>query len=135
MKRLVCLFVFAVAVQVSVAQQLPLYSQYLYNKFLVNPANAGSDGFTSYNITAREQWVGYSGAPRTYSVSWQTRVLKRKYRLKQNIFDQKVYVPKTEGKVGLGGYVFSDRNGLVQRHLTLITYGSRILHNFHLGLL
>jgi type IX secretion system PorP/SprF family membrane protein len=96
-------------------QQLPLYSQYLYNKFLINPAHAGSDGYTSFNITAREQWVGYSGAPRTYSISWQTRFLKRGYKLEKSIFDKTVYRPKTDGKVGLGAYIFSDRNGLVQR--------------------
>ena len=99
----------------SFSQQLPLYSQYLYNKFLINPAHAGSDGYTSYNITAREQWIGYSGAPRTYSLSYQTRILKKGYRLNQNIFNNTVYSPKTTGRVGFGGYVFSDRNGLVQR--------------------
>ena len=96
-------------------QQLPLYSQYVFNKFLINPATAGSDGFTSYNITAREQWIGYTGAPRTYSVSYQTRVLKRKFRIKHNVFDNTVFVPKNEGKVGFGGYIFADRNGLIQK--------------------
>lgn len=114
-RKLVCLLSLAVLAQASFTQQLPVYSQYLYNKFLINPAHAGSDGFTSWNITAREQWIGYSGAPRTYSVSWQTRLLKRPYRLKQNIFNETVYVPKKDGRVGFGGYVFSDRNGLVQR--------------------
>jgi type IX secretion system PorP/SprF family membrane protein len=99
----------------SFAQQLPLYSQYLYNKFLINPAHAGSDGYTSFNVTAREQWVGYSGAPRTYSISWQTRILKKKYELDKTIFNRTVYRPKTDGKVGLGAYVFSDKNGVVQR--------------------
>lgn len=95
-------------------QQLPLYSQYLYNKFLINPAVAGSDGYTSFNITAREQWVGYSGAPRTFSFSGQARVLKRGYHLK-NKSSRNVYRPKTDGKIGFGGYVFSDKNGLIQR--------------------
>jgi len=95
-------------------QQLPVYSQYLYNKFLINPAVAGSDGFTSFNLTAREQWAGYSGAPRTFSISGQTRILKRGYSLK-NSTRGNVYRPKTDGKVGLGGYIFSDRNGLIQR--------------------
>lgn len=108
--------------QITSAQQLPLYSQYLYNKFLINPSIAGADGFTSLNITAREQWVGYSGAPRTYSVSWQTRILKRSYRLKQNLFNKTVYRPKTPGKVGFGGYVFSDRNGRVQRTGVQLAY-------------
>ena len=91
-------------------QQLPLYSQYLFNKFLINPAVAGSDGYTSLNLTAREQWVGYSGAPRTFSFSAQTRLLKRSFSLKKSKL-----IPGTSGRVGLGGYIFSDKNGLVQR--------------------
>ena len=95
--------------------QQPLYSHYLYNKFLINPAVAGSDGFTSLNLTAREQWVGYSGAPRTFSFSFQTRLLKKNYSLRQSRAKRQVYRPKTDGKVGLGGYIFSDKNGLVHR--------------------
>jgi type IX secretion system PorP/SprF family membrane protein len=99
----------------AIGQQLPLYSQYLYNKFLLNPAVAGSDGYTSVNLTAREQWVGYSGAPRTFSVSMQTRMLKRSYILKGSSARKQTFRPKTDGKVGLGGYVFSDKNGLIKR--------------------
>jgi type IX secretion system PorP/SprF family membrane protein len=109
-------------------QQLPLYSQYLYNKFLINPAVAGSDGFTSFNLTAREQWVGYSGAPRTFSFSWQTRMLKRSYLLKQISNKRSVYRPKTDGKIGLGGYVFNDRNGLVNRT------GFQLSYSYHMWL-
>lgn len=96
------------------AQQLPIYSQYLFNKFLINPSVAGSDGYTSINLTAREQWVGYSGAPRTFSLSAQTRVLKSNFRI-SNTGRRNVYRPGSDGKVGIGGYVFSDKNGLVQR--------------------
>ena len=114
-KGLICLLIFTALAQVTFSQQLPLYSQYNYNKFLINPAIAGSDGYTSYNITARDQWIGYSGAPRTYSLSFQTRILKKEYRIKQNILNKPIYLSKTTGRVGLGGYLFSDRNGLVQR--------------------
>jgi type IX secretion system PorP/SprF family membrane protein len=107
-------------------QQLPLYSQYLFNKFLINPAVAGSDGYTSLNMTARDQWVGYSGAPRTFSFSLQTRMLKGNYKLKQNWLNRKVYRPKTDGKVGLGGYIFSDKNGLIQRT------GFQVSYSYHM---
>lgn len=107
---------------------MPLYSQYNYNKFLINPAQAGSDGFTSINVTTREQWVGYTGAPRTYSVSAQGRVLKRSYRLKQNIFNRTVYRPKTDGRVGFGGYIFNDRNGLIQKT------GFQLAYSYHMWL-
>jgi type IX secretion system PorP/SprF family membrane protein len=113
---------FFVVGHMSFAQQLPIYSQYLYNKFLINPAHAGSDGFTSINLTAREQWVGYTGAPRTYSLSWQTRILKKGYRIKQNIFNRNVLRHQTDGKVGFGGYVFSDKNGLIQKTGFQATY-------------
>lgn len=110
----ILIFLFLI-VKLSVGQQLPLYSQYLYNKFLINPAVAGSDGYTSVSLTAREQWVGYSGAPRTFSFSMQTRKLKKSYILKQTRVKREVFRPKSDGKVGLGAYVFSDKNGLIQR--------------------
>lgn len=115
MRRLFIIYVFMLAADFTYGQQLPLYSQYLYNKFLINPAVAGSDGYTSINLTAREQWVGYSGAPRTFSFSFQTRMLKKSYILKQTRVTRKVYRPGTDGRVGFGGYVFSDKNGLIQR--------------------
>jgi type IX secretion system PorP/SprF family membrane protein len=103
-------------------QQLPIYSQYLYNKFMLNPAVAGSDGYTSFNMTAREQWVGYTGAPRTFSFSAQSRLLKRSYILKDSKLKKDVFRPKSDGRVGLGAYVFSDRNGLIQRTGFQATY-------------
>ena len=115
MKRLIHILLFLMAGGLAAGQQLPVYSQYLYNKFLINPAVAGSDGYTSVNLTAREQWVGYYGAPRTYSFSFQTRMLKRSYILKQATVRKQVYRPKTDGKIGLGGYIFSDKNGIIHR--------------------
>ena len=122
MKKLGYILVFLALEQISVAQQLPLYSQYLYNKFLINPAHAGSDGYASINLTAREQWIGYDGAPKTYSLSIQFRRLKRGYKLQKTIFNNTRYRPKTDGKIGLGGYIFSDRNGIVQRTGFQMTY-------------
>jgi type IX secretion system PorP/SprF family membrane protein len=100
---------------IAFGQQLPLYSQYLYNKFLINPAVAGSDGYTTINLTAREQWVGYYGAPETFSFSWQARMLKKSYILKETKVNKDIFRPKSDGKVGLGVSVFSDKNGLIQR--------------------
>jgi type IX secretion system PorP/SprF family membrane protein len=114
-RRLVFILILILTGILTFGQQLPLFSQYLYNKFLLNPAVAGSDGYTSFSLTAREQWVGYSGAPRTFSFSWQTRMLKKSFILRQTSVKRQVYRPKSDGKVGFGGYVFSDRNGLIQR--------------------
>ncbi len=110
------------------AQQLPVYSQYIYNKFLINPAVAGSDGYTSVNLTAREQWVGYSGAPQTYSLSFQLRMLKQSYAIRDNFFKKKTFKPHTDGRVGIGANIFSDINGLVQRT------GISTAYSYHLWL-
>lgn len=115
MKRKALILLLVLSGGVAFGQQLPLYSQYLYNKYLINPAVAGSDGYTSVSLTAREQWVGYSGAPRTFSFSWQTRILKKSFILKQTRIKHDIFRPKTDGRVGFGGYVFSDKNGLIQR--------------------
>ena len=61
------------------AQQLPVYSQYMMNGFLLNPAIAGSDGYTSINLTAREQWLGLDNAPNTQAISFQTRLLRNSF--------------------------------------------------------
>jgi type IX secretion system PorP/SprF family membrane protein len=129
MKKQAFILLFLIG-NLALGQQLPLYSQYLYNKFLINPAVAGSDGYTSFNLTAREQWIGFSGAPRTVSFSMQTRVLKRNYVIKQTRGNRQVFRPKSDGKVGFGGYIFSDKNGLVQRTGFQASYAYHIwLHN------
>jgi type IX secretion system PorP/SprF family membrane protein len=51
------------------AQQEPQYTQYMYNASIVNPAYAGSKGFTSVYGMYRTQWIGLEGAPETVNVS------------------------------------------------------------------
>jgi len=108
------------------AQQLPLYSQYMMNEFLINPATAGYDGYTSFNLTAREQWVGLEGAPMTHSFSWQTRLLKRSFIIRQRTPKKKVFVPSRSGRVGLGGSVYNDHYGLIDRTGLQFTYAYHI---------
>ena len=77
-KLLYILFLLLFAARIY-AQQVPLYSQYMMNGFLLNPAVAGSEGYTAINLTAREQWLGLKNAPKTHAVSGQTRLLKNSY--------------------------------------------------------
>jgi len=126
MKRLIYILFLVFIGQISFAQQLPLYSQYLYNKYLINPAVAGSDGYTSINITAREQWVGLDGAPETFSLSMQGRFLKRGYFLKRKANNQNVVRPKTDGRTGLGGSIYSHKSGLLQRTGFQFSYSHHI---------
>lgn len=109
------------------AQQLPLYSQYVFNGFMVNPAVAGYDGYTSFNTTARQQWLGFGQAPRTYSASWQTRILRRSYRIiNRPIASDNRLKPSTKGRVGLGAYIINDVNANVARTGASFTYAYHI---------
>jgi len=129
LKRILYILVLLIAVHPAKAQQLPIFSQYLYNKFLIDPAVAGSDGYTSFNITAREQWVGIAGAPQTFVFSGQTRLLKKPMDIKNKKGARRqIYRPKQDGRVGLGGIVFSDRNGITQRN------GFQVSYSYHIWL-
>jgi type IX secretion system PorP/SprF family membrane protein len=97
------------------AQQMPLYSQYVMNGYMLNPAITGHDGYTSFNLTARQQWLGIKNAPATRSFSGQTRLLKRSHVIKQKSINNRSLKPSTSGRVGLGGFVYNDRNGAVER--------------------
>lgn len=97
------------------SQQLPLYTQYMNNGFLINPAMAGYDGYTSFNLTARRQWAGFENAPLNYSFSGQTRLLRQSYQIKTRRIRKNKFKQSTKGRVGIGGYVFNDINGLVSR--------------------
>lgn len=51
------------------AQQLPQYSQYLFNSLHVNPAYAGYKNIGYVQSTYRSQWINFPGAPKTLSVT------------------------------------------------------------------
>ena len=114
----------------AMAQQLPLYSQYILNGFMVNPAMAGHDGYTSFNTTARQQWIGFKDAPQTYSASWQTRLLKKSYKIVNHPVRRKnLLIPSTKGRVGLGAYIINDVNANVARTGASFTYAYHIIMN------
>jgi type IX secretion system PorP/SprF family membrane protein len=108
------------------AQTEPSYSQYIMNGFLINPSFAGRDGYTTVNLTVREQWVGMSGAPSTYAASFQTRILKNSFISKSTAVRKKIIKPTKGGKVGLGGYIFNDNNGIMKRTGILLAYSYHI---------
>ncbi|MDO7173257.1 type IX secretion system membrane protein PorP/SprF [Mariniflexile sp. AS56] len=57
---------------VGFAQQLPQFTQYMYNTISVNPAYAGSREALSVVGLHRSQWVGFKGGPITQTLSIHT---------------------------------------------------------------
>lgn len=55
-----------------VAQQLPQFTQYMFNTISINPAYAGSREALSIVGLHRSQWVGFKGGPITQTLSIHT---------------------------------------------------------------
>lgn len=53
-------------------QQDPMYNQYLYNAYTINPAEAGARNYGTVSMLYRWQWVGIEGAPNTGSFGLET---------------------------------------------------------------
>lgn len=51
------------------AQQAPMYTHYMYNTLVVNPAYAGSRDALTVTALQRMQWVDFDGAPLTNTIS------------------------------------------------------------------
>ena len=105
-------FIFSASIK---SQQFPIYSQYMMNGFLLNPAVAGHEGYTAVNLTIREQWLGLKDAPSTYALTAQTRLLKNSFISRSKSIRKRKRVMSRSGKVGLGGYIFNDSNGALSK--------------------
>jgi len=105
----------------SPAQNSPIYSQYMFNNFLINPACAGAEGYTAVDLTARENWLRIPNAPRTYGVSFQTRIIKG-----GGNSARKRYTSKNKGRVGIGGQIYSDKLALYSQT------GGSVSYSYHM---
>ena len=50
-------------------QQDIQFTQYMFNKLVLNPAYAGAPGCLDLTAFYRNQWTGFEGAPRSFSIS------------------------------------------------------------------
>ena len=76
----------------SFAYEEPVNDLYYFNYYLANPALAGANDCTYAMLGASFNWTGMDKAPMTQMLSVQSRLPRG---------------------VGLGGYIFNDRNGYV----------------------
>lgn len=84
------------------AQQVPMYTQYMLNDYVVNPAIAGTRDYFDGKYTHRNQWVGIEDAPRTSVLS--------------------VNGPLKTRNMGMGGLFINDRNGHVTNRGFYVSY-------------
>jgi type IX secretion system PorP/SprF family membrane protein len=87
MKKLIIFIVIVCSSLSVIAQDESVFTQYIINKTLVNPAFAGSLNQHQLFLNMRNQWAGFPGAPKTYSLSYNGPIAD---------------------KIGLGAMVFSE---------------------------
>jgi type IX secretion system PorP/SprF family membrane protein len=92
--------------RVTFGQQLPQFSQYMFNGLHVNPAYAGYKGEPYIQSTYRSQWGDFPGAPETFTVTAD--------------------LSANEGTMGFGVSLMSDNLGPVKTTSGLLTYAYRI---------
>ena len=89
------------------AQQDAQYSQYMFNSMVINPAYAGYRETLNVSLLHRDQWTGFSGAPKTQSF------------IADGAF--------TKGRnVGLGLAVVNDKFGLLGQSSAYFNYAYRL---------
>ena len=71
----------------AVAQQKPVYTQYVLNNYIINPAITGIENYTDVKLSYRNQWTGINGSPVTTYLSIQGPVGKKDYRTNATSFD------------------------------------------------
>jgi type IX secretion system PorP/SprF family membrane protein len=64
MKKMIMILLIVMSfMTVSMGQNYPHYSMFMFNKLLYNPAYAGNKDLTTVNAYGRRQWTGFEGAP------------------------------------------------------------------------
>ncbi len=100
---------FTTGESVLLAQQVPLFSQYMFNGLYLNPAYAGYKNEFYLQGSYRTQWQGWDGAPQLLAVSADGSLAK--------------------GKVGLGLLVSVDKAGTQQ----ILSLMSDYSYKFNVG--
>jgi len=101
-------------------QQLPQYSQYQRNTFMVNPGAAGIYDFVDLTIGGRFQWTGFENAPTT-TYAYGSSVLKaNKVRYNPSLRTSQGPIRNPEIKTGklkhaIGGQVVLDQYGAFRK--------------------
>ncbi|MBI1342813.1 MAG: type IX secretion system membrane protein PorP/SprF [Terrimonas sp.] len=120
------------------AQQKPHYTQYILNPYIINPAITGIENYVDLKVSARDQWVGLNGAPRTAYLTIHGPIGKNDYRTSATSYAVPGQNPRgkyywenytaAEPHHGLGFTMINDKTGSFNR---FTAYGS---YAYHLGL-
>ncbi|WP_317898034.1 PorP/SprF family type IX secretion system membrane protein [Aurantibacillus circumpalustris] len=78
--------------QVGSAQQDPMYSQYMFDKMLINPAFAGSSNWVVATLKYRNQFMGINGHPTTQTFNIHAPIQKKHIGVGLKIVNDKMSI-------------------------------------------
>lgn len=114
------------------AQQLPQFSQYIFNQLYINPAYAGYRQEGYVQATYRKQWGNFPGAPETFSFSADFGAYNGKMGFGLLLLGDEIGPTKTVG--GLLNYAYHIRLG-PESYLGLGVSGGAYQFHIDTGLL
>lgn len=74
------------------AQQQAMFTQYMFNQSILNPAYAASQDNVNAMLLARSQWVNFAGAPRTQTFSLHGPLTEKKFTVGLSFLNDKISV-------------------------------------------
>lgn len=75
-----------------IAQQDPMYTMYMLDKMLINPAYTGSSNWIVATLKYRQQFVGFEGSPVTQTFNFHAPIQKKHIGLGVKIINDKTAV-------------------------------------------
>ncbi len=95
MKKNLLLLLLVILGMNAVAQQDPLYSQYILNPLLINPAYSGMTTDLNASAMYRKQWAGFEGSPVTFNANAHMALAKNKMGVGLIILQDQIGADKT----------------------------------------
>jgi type IX secretion system PorP/SprF family membrane protein len=117
---------------VAYGQQMPQFSQYLRNQYMVNPGAAGMYDFLDITLGGRMQWLGFNNAPKTSYLYASSALSKRpKVRYNPSLRTSNGPIRNPEIKTGklkhaVGGILLADEYGAYRQLKIAGTYALHI---------
>jgi type IX secretion system PorP/SprF family membrane protein len=94
-------------------QSIPVYSQYIINGLLINPAYAGSRDVLSTVISYRDQWTGFPGTPVTQTLTGHMPLQNKSLALGLIITNESIGVINNTGIFGNYAYRVRLNSGML----------------------
>jgi type IX secretion system PorP/SprF family membrane protein len=125
MKKTLSIFVLVIFMSTGVfAQQIPRYSQYMFNMLNINPAYAGNRDVATVNMLIRRQWVNFPGAPFSGSATYDKRISGSNSSFGGQIYSDRIGIEQTNGVQGFYSFTapFENASLAIGTSLGILNY-------------